>query len=415
MINRYRVMFLDQFNIARSKYIGEVDRDVRFCVGSYSTGYSGKPPIDMNELISGYYDIDAKLDPDPRKSWEPQTEIVLADMHLNDTPFPFCARSVLKGVVEAWRAKGLEPIVGYETEANIFEKDGDGWKLYNKYRPQFYTTGAFSDPESLIDDIWNMADWCGLPLESVHTECEPSQFEFTMKCDKALNATDNVFLFRQMAREMLIKRGYLLSYMPVPKTRGWNALHFNISFRDSEGNNVFATDSMSDIMKSSIAGLLHHHKSLAAIVAPTVNSYERVQYHRTSGYWANWSRGTRHCSIRVSTETGERARIEYRVGDHSANPYLALAAILYAMLIGYENQYALPDSETNENLEDKGSDQHTPHSLKQSLEHLKNDQVLSDALGKELIDHYINLKNHEILEIGGKSIEEQFDYYCYFI
>jgi glutamine synthetase len=418
MSNRFRVLFLDQLNIARGKYIPETkDKSVRFCVGSYSAGYSGNPPAGGSSIINQYNDIEAKFDWRlARPSWEPGTQIVLADMCLDGEPFPLCGRTALKRAIDAWKAVGMNPMVGYETEANIFEQDHEGWKPYNKYKPRFYSTGAFSDPAGLIDDIWNMAETCNLPLESAHSEYDSGQFEFTMKYDDALQATDNVFLFRQMAREILIKRGYLLSYMPVPKTEGWNALHFNISFTDIEtGENIFSGEEMSDVMKGCIAGLFHHHKSLAAIVAPTVNSYERVDEHRAAGYWANWAKGSRHSSLRVSTETGARARIEYRVADYSANPYFALAALLQAMLLGYKHKYPFPESETNKSLAEQKSTKHTPHSLSESLEYLKDDDVLSSAIGKTIIDHYISLKNKEVEEIEGKTVEEQFDYYSCFI
>lgn len=414
MSNRYRVLFLDQFNIARGKYIPETKNgSVRFCVGAYSAGYSGNPPSGGLSIINEYHDIEARFNWRlARPSWEPGTQIVLPDMYFEGEPFALCGRTTLKKAIDAWKAIGLEPMVGYETEANIFHIDGTP---YNKYNPRFYSTGAFSDPAGLIDDIWNMAETCNLPLESVHSEYDPGQFEFTIKYDQALQATDNVFLFRQMAREILIKRGYLLSYMPVPKTEGWNALHFNISFTDNNGNNVFSGEEMSSVMEGSVAGLLHHHKSLAAIVAPTVNSYERTQEYRPAGYWANWSKGSRHSSIRVSTETGTRARLEYRVADYSANPYFALAAILQAMLLGYKHKYPFPEPETNKSLTEQKSDKHIPHSLSESLEYLKDDDLLSSAIGQTIIDHYISLKNKEVKEMEGKTIEEQFDFYSYFI
>jgi glutamine synthetase len=415
MPNRFRVLFLDQMNIARGKYIPETKNgSVRFCVGAYSAGYSGNPPSGGLDIINEYHDIEGKFDwRAARPSWEAGTQIVLPDMYLDGESFPLCGRTTLKRAINAWRDIGLEPMVGYETEANIFDHDGNP---YNKYNARFYSTGAFSDPAGLIDDIWNMAEKCNLPLESVHSEYDPGQFEFTMKYSDALDATDNVFLFRQMSREILIKRGYLLSYMPVPKTDGWNALHFNISFTDIKTReNVFSGEEMSDVMKGSIAGLLHHHKPLTAIVAPTVNSYERVHEYRAAGYWANWRKGTRHSSVRVSTETESRARIEYRVADYSANPYFALAAILHAMLLGYKHKYPFPKSETNKSLIEQKSDKHMPKCLSESLQYLKDDHILTSAIGQTIIDHYIDLKNKEVKEMEGKTVDEQFDYYSCFI
>src|SRR5690606_31814753 len=131
--------------------------------------------------------------------------------------FPLCGRSALKRAIAAWRAKGLDPMVGIEMEAYVFQRGSDGgWVPYDTPGAFVYGTGPFSDPAGLIDEIWAMAAECDLPIESINAEYDAPQFELTLHYADALKAADDAFLFRQMAREVLYRRGYLLSFLPKP-------------------------------------------------------------------------------------------------------------------------------------------------------------------------------------------------------
>ena len=83
-------------------------------------------------------------------------------------------------------------------------------------RAYVYGTGPSVDPEGLMDTIWEEADRLGFPIETISSEYDCSQFEFALEYDDALAALDTLFLFRLMSKELLIKRGFLFSYMPKP-------------------------------------------------------------------------------------------------------------------------------------------------------------------------------------------------------
>ena len=312
-------------------------------------------------------------------------------------------------------------MVGIEMEAYIFQRDADGaWVPYDTPGAFVYGTGPFSDPAGLIDDVWAMADACGLPIESINAEFDAPQFELTLRYADALKAADDAFLFRQMAREILYKRGYLLSFMPKPIAgKSGSGLHFNISFLDDNGQNVFADDvknnTLSPTMQGAIAGLLHHHEALAAICAPTTNSYHRLQPASLSGYWANWGIDHRSVTVRVSAETGPAARIEHRVADCAASPYFAMAAVLQAAVLGVEHGYTLPPKETNDGLETIGTDRHTPHDLGSALDALESDVALKSAIGAPLIDNFIAIKRQEVETLSGLSDADQIAYYLHYI
>jgi glutamine synthetase len=423
---RVRVLFADQLNLARGKYIPMTEAQkghARLCVGTYAVTYDkALVAAPGGGLLDGLPDMEAVFDPaDLRPSWESNTSIALADMRFKGEPFALCGRSALKRAIEGWRAKGLEPMVGIEMEAYIFQRGPDGdWVPYDTPGAFVYGTGPFSDPAGLIDDLWAMADACNLPIESINAEYDAPQFELTLRFADALKAVDDAFLFRQMARELLYKKGYLLSFLPKPfADKSGSGLHFNISFSDKNSQNIFANDAANgkpgEIMAGCIAGLLHHHQALAAIMAPLTNSYGRLLPASLSGYWANWGIDHRSVTVRVSAETGSAARIEHRMADCAASPYFALAAALQAAWLGLEHGYALPPEEQNDGLETVNTKVHTPHSLPEALDALEADAALKAAVGDALIDNFIAIKREEVRILDGKSVDEQIAYYLHYI
>jgi glutamine synthetase len=423
---RVRILFADQLNLARGKYVplSEARKGhARLCVGTYAVTYDRTlVAAPGGGMLDGLPDMEASFDPDDfRPSWEAGTQIALADLRFKGQPFTLCGRSALKRAIENWRAMGLEPMVGIEMEAYIFQRSPDGqWVPYDTPGAFVYGTGPFSDPAGLIEEIWGCADSCNLPIESINAEYDAPQFELTLRFADALKAVDDAFLFRQMAREVLYKRGYLLSFLPKPfADKSGSGLHFNISFNDSLGRNVFANDAATGkpgaIMSGVIAGLLKHHEALAAILAPLTNSYARLQPASLSGYWANWGVDHRSVTVRVSAETGTSARIEHRVADCAASPYFGLAAVLQAAMLGVKEAYDLPLPEINDGLEHTITDRHTPHSLGAALDALEADTVLQNAVGGELVSNFIAIKREELRILAGKSTEEQIAYYLHYV
>jgi glutamine synthetase len=424
--SRVRILFADQLNLARGKYVPASEAakgHARMCVGTFAVTYDrALVAAPGGGMLDGLPDMEAVFDPaDLRTGWEAGTAIALADLRFKGEPFALCGRSALKRAIAAWRARGLEPMVGIELEAYIFQRGpGGDWVPYDTPGAFVYGTGPFCDPAGLIDEIWATADACGLPIESINAEYDAPQFELTLRFADALQAVDDAFLFRQMAREVLFRRGYLLSFLPKPfAEKSGSGLHFNISFNDKAGLNIFAEDAARGqpgaVMAGCIAGLLHHHEALAAIMAPTTNSYARLQPASLSGYWANWGIDHRSVTVRVSAETGAAARIEHRMADCAASPYFALAAALQAALLGLEQGYALPGPETNDGLETINTDRHTPHCLGDALDALEADGALKAAVGAALIDNFIAIKREEVRILDGKSTEEQIAYYIHYL
>ena len=423
---RVRVLFADQLNLARGKYIPASfasHGSARLCIGAYALTYmKDLVPAPGSHLLEGLPDIEAVFDPGAlRPGWEPGTQVAIADLRFDDEPSGLCGRGALRRAIAAWQELGYDPMIGLEGEAYILQRGEDGdWVPYDTPGAYVYGTGPFIDPAGLIDEIWEVAARCGMPIESINAEFDAPQFELTLQYADALKACDDFFLFRTMARERLIKRGYLLSFMPkpLPKLSG-TGLHVNLSFRDKDGNNAMqggtAKDALSPLVSGCIAGLVRHHESLGALIAPTVNSYARLKPASLCGYWANWGYDHRGVAVRVSGEGGAASRIEHRVADCAASPYVAVAAVLQAARLGFTGEYELPPAETGDGLETVNTDRHIADSLGESLDLLEEDTVLGDAIGRLLVDNFIAIKRAEIEELDGRSDEEIIDYYLPYI
>lgn len=424
--DRIRVLICDHLNLARGKYIpsDHADRPVRMCMGVYALGY------DREEIImapstgasDGLPDIVAKFNKSEiRDSWEDNTGVVVAQVMYKDKPHTLCARTALKRAIDGWRTLKLTPKIGIELEAFLLQRSADGrWIPCNTSGAYLYGTGDSANASGIIDQIWRQSEKYGFNLAAVHSEYSDSQFEFTMACDEALKAVDEVFLFRLMASEICLQAGYRLSFMPKPLTdKSGNGFHINFSLSNGRGENMFfdrqQDDRMSALAKSSIAGLLYHHKGLAGLVAPTVNSYRRLRPAQLSGYWANWGYDHRGAMARIPGERGRNTRIEYRLADCAANPYIAVAATLQSALLGHKKDYALPPPETGNCLDTVDTDQCVADTLGQALVDLEQDKILSRSLGKDLVRHFLSIKNREWQRFLDATTDWELNEYIHFL
>jgi glutamine synthetase len=239
-----------------------------------------------------------------------------------------------------------------------------------------------------------------MPIESVNSEYDPAQFEFTLRYTNAVRAADDAFLFKLMAKEVAAKRGLLLTFMGKPLTNnGGSGLHFNMSFKDAKGNNVIndpcTDDGISAFAKHAIGGMLKHHQALAGICAPTVNAYKRLRPASLSGFWANWGYDHRGATIRIPSERGSAARLEHRLSDGAAVLYTAMAAVLHAARFGVIDEIDPGVHEGGTGLDTIDAKIGVPPSLNLALDALEADTRLVEALGATIVAQHVAVKRTE--------------------
>lgn len=396
----------DPLGLARGKYIpaGLVQEGARFCIATFCLTFDRTmtPDAQGGKLLEGLPDVDLEFDfHDVRASWEPNTGVVIGDLHYHGEAVGMDPRHVLKQAVRQWEDLGYSPSVGIEFEAYVMQPDGKGgWEEWDTPGAYVYGTGPAVAPIGLFNEIMDKAEEIGLPIESINSEYDTPQFELTLRYADAVKAIDEAVLFKLMAREIAMQHGLRLTFMGKPfDDRGGSGLHINFSLKDKDGNNVFydadAEDGLSEMMKQCIAGLVDKHESISLLCASTVNAYKRLQPAQLSGYWANWGYDHRGTTVRIPHSRGKATRIEHRMGDGAANPYLTTAAVLQAARIGYVNKMTPPPYEELDCMESQSTDRHTADSLVEACDLLEADTEFVDAFGREAVEQLIAIKRFE--------------------
>lgn len=403
---RYRVLWPDHLGLARGKYLPErsAGRGTGFCVGVFLQGldkgiYEVETGIDAN----GFPDLDAEFDlADARPGWEDDTGVVIADLSFQHQPFEASARRTLQRAVADWEALGYRPKIGIELEAYLLEPtDGGGWQAHETPAAYVYGTGPMTDPTGLIDEIMRRAAHSGIPVESLNTEFDSPQFELTLEYDDAVTAVDNVFLFKELARETAFQYGLKLTFLGKPLAgRAGSGLHVNLSLSRADGTNAYhepdAEDGLSPLARRCIAGLLAHHEGLAALCASNANAYQRLVPGELVGQWANWGYDHRCVAVRVPPQRGDGTRLEHRLPDGAANPYVATAAVLQAARLGVMAELDPPAAETGDGMEVIGTDRRCATDLAAALDALEADGELTAAVGSDLVANLIGIKRLEV-------------------
>ncbi|MCB1397727.1 MAG: glutamine synthetase [Rhodobacter sp.] len=430
MRDRLRPLWCDQLSIVRGKYLPQEKIGsgyTRFAQPCLAVHYDKDLIVDApgTATLEGLPDMELHwAEEDIRRGWEPGVHVVTGDLYDRFGQLvPVAGRAVLKKAIADWGKHGLTPKVGIELEAFAFTRDAEGnLQPYDVPGGYVYGTGPFNDPVGFTDAIWEAAEDAGFALELITTEYDTPQFEFTLTFDEALKAIDDVVQFRLLAREVAWKHGILLTFLPKPLfDRGGSGMHINLSFADAAGNNALANGdrggiaAMNGLAKGCVAGWMAHHKGLAALTAPTVNSYARLQPASMSGYWCNWGEDHRGVTVRVSGEGGKKARLEHRMADASSNPYAAVAAVLQAARLGFEGGYALPASETGDCFTGQDAAHGVAGSLAEALDDLQADTALIAALGPDYVAHHVHMKRVEVEKQAEKSDVEARDFYIWYV
>ena len=332
---------------------------------------------------------------------------IICDIHNADgTPFEGCPRCNLKRMLQRAEKLGYKMNVGPEAEFFIFERDNEGHPTTNPHDKGGYYDAAPTDmAEDIRRDIVETLQEMNFEIEASHHEVADGQHEIDFKYSDALSSADNIITFKYVVKSIANEYGVHATFMPKP-IFGINGsgMHCNLSlFKD--GKNIFyAQDRDFQLSKEalySIGGVLKHVKSFTAITNPIVNSYKRLVPGYEAPVYLAWSLANRSALIRVPAKRGIATRIELRSPDPSCNPYLALAAILGAILDGIENKIE-PPLQVEENIYEmtpkelkRAHIDSLPGSLISAVELLEKDEVVKNALGEHILNEFVTAKHIE--------------------
>ena len=342
-------------------------------------------------------------------------------------PFAGDPRFVLRRQVERARKLGYVVNMGPELEFFLFRRDDAG-----KVAPLPHDLAGYFDvstdlAQEIRQDMVDALEAFGINVEAAHHEVAAGQHEIDFEYSDALKTADNALTFKFALKAIAQIHGLYATFMPKP-IFGINGsgMHTHQSlFSIEKGRNAFADPDnkygLSDLARSYMAGILAHAKGMAAVLAPTVNSYKRLVPGYEAPTYITWGRTNRSALIRVPMispgKSIEGTRAEVRCPDPSSNTYLAFAVMIAAGLDGVERGLTLSDP-VEESLFEMDSSrvtergiQELPGTLGGAIEELRADPVVCEALGDHVLEHYVEAKTAEWNEYRTQVTQWELDRY----
>ena len=348
--------------------------------------------------------------------WMPGFARVVCDGHVKGHPYAYCARVALKRQLEKLAAKGFTLYSGIEPEFMLLKREANGtlapFDSTDDLDKPCYDYKGLARARAILDDLTHHLRSVGIDVYQVDHEDANGQFEINFTYADALRTADNLVYFRMAASEIAHAHGAIATFMPKPfANRTGSGQHFHLSIGTSAAKNAFhdAADprglGLSELGYWFLGGLLAHAPALTAVCAPTVNSYKRLVVGRSlsGATWAPayvaYGDNNRTACVRIPY-----GRIEMRLPDGAANPYLATAAIAAAGLDGIERKLD-PGEPGNVNLYELTPAQliergirTLPQSLAEALDEFEKDEVVQAGLGSDLAAEFVKLKRMEWVE-----------------
>ena len=368
---------------------------------------------------------DVLMLPDPSTfrvlPWARKTGWLLADVYLPDgRPVPYATRDIYRKALARLTAAGYEYVAGLEVEFHVFKLETDRMAPEDSGQPgmpppvsilthgyQYLSELRFDQIEPVVEIIRRDIVALGLPLRSVECEYGPSQCEFTFQALRGLEPADTMMLFRSAVKQICRRQGLHATFMCRPRipnvmSSGWH-LHQSLVDRKT-GANAFMPNRQGDLLSDTgrhfLGGLLAHARAASVFTTPTLNGYKRFRSHSLAPDRAVWGHDNRGVMVRVLGGAGDTAtRLENRVGEPAANPYLFMASQVLTGLDGMERRLD-PGPSADAPYDAKA--QFLPKSLGEAVATLRGDAFFREKLGAGFVEYLLTIKDAEIARFQGE-------------
>ena len=403
-IRYFLISFTDLFGVVRSKLvpasaIGGMQKD-----GAGFAGFAAH--LDMTPADSDMFGL-----PDSEQliqlPWKPEVGWLPSDIYLDGKIVEHGPRTVLKNILADAESKGYKVKSGVECEYFILNPEGTAVSDPADLQPKpCYDQQALMRRYDMVAEICDHMQTLGWgPYQNDHEDAN-GQFEMNWDYTDALVTADRHSFFKYMVKTVAENHGFRATFMPkpLPSLTG-NGCHAHISVWNNDGQTNLMEDSSGELGLSELAyhfigGLLKHATSITAVTNPVVNSYKRINAPRTTS-GATWSPNTvtysgnnRTHMIRIP----DTDRIEVRLADGAANPYLLQASLIGTGLWGVENKTA-PGKRLDIDMYAEGHKVRNapklPLNLLDALRNFQQNKILRGILGAAFADSYHKLKMDE--------------------
>jgi glutamine synthetase len=394
-----RFMFVDHAGIPKTKAVHRdgFERRARAGVG-LAKGVLALDPSGMLHPESGLSPVgECRLVPDlstlvPLPFARGQATVA-CDMMEPDatTPWDGCPRSALKRVLGRLGERGYRSLASYEAEFYVWGPEGPLDRT--PYAASFALTTAADFVAELAETLEEM----GVRPEQCHAEVGHGNLEISVGEAEALAAADRRVQVLEAIRGVAHRMGLETTMAPKPYLEGaGNGHHLHMSLYENDAPVLFdPSGALSGPGSGFVAGLLEHLPAVMAFTAASPNSYHRLAPGMWSSVYAAYGLDNREAAVRIASPVAgaesATANVELKPMDVTANPYLALAAVLAAGMDGMDRNLdpgepasVDPATLSDEERASKGI-YPLPASLDEALDALERDGVLIEALGEPLV------------------------------
>ena len=382
--------------------------------------------IEDSPLVFDSGDVDGVLKPTERgfmpMPWldAPTALLPIWMFHENGKPYEGDPRHALARIIDRYKDRGLTPVCAMELE--FFLIDDSGKKLQVPLSPrsgkrrkaaEIMSIRALDAFDTFFTDLYDACEAMDIPADTAISESGLGQFEINlMHTDDALRAADDAWLFKMLVKGLARHHGFAASFMAKPyEDYSGNGLHTHFSVIDENGNNVFDNGGPegSGILHHAVAGCLAAMHDSTLIFAPHANSYERLVPEAHAPNAICWAYENRTSAIRIPSGNPRARRIEHRVAGGDVNPYLLLAAILGAALIGIEDGMTPPPPITgNAYALDLPL---LPDTWPAAIDVFEKSAIMARIFPAELIRNLIMTKRQELRYMDELTPEEKVEIY----
>ena len=345
---------------------------------------------------------------------------VISDMVISEsgTIWEHCPRGFLNRQIRRLEIQGLTLKAVFENEFFLLNKDAEG-KLIPSDNTVFSATGSMNIHCEFINNLADALISQGLEVEGYYPESGPGQQEVNIRFADAARAADRQIIYRETVRGVARQHGLIASFLPkLFEDKAGSGCHLNFSLwrnADNISGDGQQASAISPEAGAFVSGILAHLPALTAITVPSKTSFRRIRPHFWAGAFRSWGHQNREAAVRVSkNKAGTRAsRLELKTVDATANPFIALGAVIAAGLDGLQRNLPLPaevDQDPGLIPEDQrqadGIDL-LPRNLGEAIAALRADETLLEALGPKLSQSFLAVRQNEWDNLKDLTLEEE--------
>ncbi len=426
-VNFLRIMFTDVFGAVKNVEIpvGELETLLNDNLAFDGSSIDGFVRIEESDMYL-YPDLNTfqVLPEAVTGKSEGRIAMIIASVYdSNRKPFMGDPRNNLIRMLGKMEDRGFSKFnVGVEPEFFLFKLDEEGNPTTEPNdKGGYFDLAPLDLGENVRREIVLTLQSLNFEIEAAHHEVAVGQDEVDFKYANALTAADRLQVFKLIVKSIARKHGYHATFMPKPIAGiNGNGMHTNMSLAKN-GTNAFYDSSdklgLSKLAYNFLGGLLKHAENFVALTNPTINSFKRLKPGFEAPVYVAWSSSNRSPMIRVPAVKGKATRLELRMVDPSANPYLAFAVILASGLDGVDKKIT-PEASVNKNIylmdaeqRHKAGIRNLPDTLTKAVKNLEKDSVVINSLAERIFQTFIEAKKLEIRSYSTSVSKWEIDHY----